>query len=139
MIRRPPRSTRVRSSAASDVYKRQRGKRTENQVDVVDADQLLVIRDHLDRAARIVDYVERYLASEQTALGVDVVGPELVALLERFSISGEISCQRKRHTDLDRCARLAGLGSRGRGARAGTASEHEGHSASTGDRAHPHG
>src|SRR5665811_1241073 len=37
MIRRPPRSTRVRSSAASDVYKRQRGAGTgqEREGDVV--------------------------------------------------------------------------------------------------------
>src|SRR5665811_963712 len=40
MIRRPPRSTRVRSSAASDVYKRQ------------DTEVLVALLDLLDRARR---------------------------------------------------------------------------------------
>jgi len=75
------------------------------------------------------------MTAEQTALGIDVVGPELVALLERLSISGEISAQGKRHTDRDRCARLGGLSSRGRTSRTGTASEQEGQSAGAGNHA----
>src|SRR5450756_3207190 len=46
MIRRPPRSTQSRSSAASDVYKRQRAKRAPNLVERVDLLGEILEADH---------------------------------------------------------------------------------------------
>src|SRR6185312_15526455 len=108
----------------------QRGERPEGQLYVVLAEQRLVVRDHLVRRASVVEDGQLDPAAENTAVGVHVLGPELVPPLERLAVSGEVSGQRQRRADGDRARGLARRGgSAARGARArargqGTQSEH---------------
>ena len=80
----------------------ERRERAENQLVVVGGDQLLVVGDDLGRARRVRDDVELDRVAHQAAGGVDVVGPELVALLERLAVGREVPGQRQRRADRDR-------------------------------------
>ena len=71
---------------------------------MVDADQLLIVRGDLNGAARIVDDVEADLPAQEPAVGIGLLGPQLVALLEGLAVSREVPGERQGHPDLDRLA-----------------------------------
>src|SRR5678809_96168 len=69
MIRRPPRSTLDRSSAASDVYKRQGGERAR---EYVRAREALQVADELARAGHITALAAQRLR-KRTEVNIDLV------------------------------------------------------------------
>ena len=77
----------------------QRRERPQEEVDVVAADQGVVVGDDGVLVARVVLDVELHLASEQTALLVDRGRPDLIALLRRAPRLGEVSSERQRDAD----------------------------------------
>ena len=66
MIRRPPRSTLDRSSAASDVYKRQVGDHDEDQEGVLAEEAALVAGEQVGGAGEAVSYT--HLRAHETVL-----------------------------------------------------------------------
>ena len=77
----------------------QAGDRAEHQVNVVLGDQGLVVGDHLGGAGGVVDDLELDLAAEDAARLVDLVGPELVALLRGLAGVAEVAGQREGDAD----------------------------------------
>ena len=82
--------------------RQQRRERPEHERILVRADQLLVVRHDLRRARGVIEDVHRDLVPEQPAVGVLVLGPELIALLERLPVGREVARERQRCADRDR-------------------------------------
>ena len=80
----------------------QRRERAEHEVDVVLRDQVLVVRDDLVRAARVVDDLQLDLPAEDAAVRVHRVGPQLVPPLRGLARIGEVAGQRERDPDHER-------------------------------------
>src|SRR6185437_7243420 len=80
----------------------QRGERAEGERHVVGVDQCLVVGDDLGRRAVVVEDLDLDLAAEQAAVGVDLAGPELVAVLVGLAVGAEVTGQRQRGADHDR-------------------------------------
>src|SRR5690348_5865068 len=67
------------------------GERPDGEIDVVHRDQFVVVGSHLIRRAVVADDVELHLTPQQTAVLVHLVRPELIALLERLAVVGEVA------------------------------------------------
>ncbi len=80
----------------------QRGERPEGQVDVVGVDQRLVVGDDLVGVALVIQDRQLDLAAEDAARRVDVLDPQVVALLEGLAVGGEVAGQGEGRTDGDR-------------------------------------
>ena len=91
----------------------------ERESDLVLRDQVLVVRDDLVRARRVVDDLQLDLVAQEPAVGVDDARPELVAALRGLARVGEVAGERERDPDLDRARRRAVR--RGRSSRRGRA------------------
>ena len=69
----------------------QRTERPKDEGDLILGDQVLIVGHHLLRAAGIVGILHRHLVTEQAALGVDVLGPQVVSLDEGLTVAGEVA------------------------------------------------
>src|SRR6185437_13835661 len=96
----------------------QRGERAEGERHVVGVDQRLVVGDDLAGRAVVVEDLDLDLAAEQAAVGVDLAGPELVAVLVGLAVGAEVAGQRQRGADHNRSF---GAAAAGRAAAGGTA------------------
>ena len=76
--------------------------RPERERDLVVRDQVLVVRDDLRRARRVVDDLQLHLLALEAAVHVDHGGPELVAAHRGLAGIGEVSRERERDADLHR-------------------------------------
>ena len=80
----------------------QRRERPEGQVHVVVVDQRLVVGDDLVRRALVIQDRQLHLAAHDAAMGVHVLGPQLVALLEGHTVGLEAAVEGERRADRDR-------------------------------------
>ena len=92
--------------------------RPHDNVDFVDVDQLGVDAGHVGRIGLIVVVDELYFAAEESALGVDLLRPDLGAEQRLLAVGRERSGQRHGEAELDRVAVLRRCGRR-RGQAAG--------------------
>ena len=77
-------------------------KGSEGEIDFIDGYQFLVVEASLLGPRGIVINDELDLMTQKATFFVDVVLPELVALLQRLSITGCISGERQRNANLHR-------------------------------------
>ena len=115
----------VPSRHPSGRRREERRERTEDQRHLVGADQRLVVRDHLRRARGVGQHLQLDPVSQQPALGVLVVDPELIALLERLAVRGEVARERERGPDRDRASRGAAATAAAAAAATGAAARRE--------------
>ena len=77
------------------------GEGTDDQVDLLLVDQLLVVGGDTLGARLVVQHLEAYVAAEQAAVGVDVLGPGLVTALDALAGLAEVAGEGQRDADHD--------------------------------------
>jgi hypothetical protein len=73
----------------------------------VGGDQRLVVRHDLGRVRGVGLDDQLDWVTEQPSRLVDVAGPEVIALLERLTVGGEVTRERQGDADLDGAQRVA--------------------------------
>jgi hypothetical protein len=79
----------------------QAGERSEHEVDLVLADQVLVVRRHLIGTRRVIDDLQYHRMSVDPALAIHDACPGLVTLLRGSPRIGEVTGQRERDANRD--------------------------------------
>jgi len=95
----------LRDRRGREVQQRREG--AEEQIDLVLGDELGVVGDDRVLVARVVGDLELDLATEQAAVGVDLVAPDLVPLAGLATGLGEVTGQRQGDADDDRVLAVA--------------------------------
>jgi hypothetical protein len=67
------------------------GVRANGEINVIHRNELGVVGGHLFRGTVVRDDVELYLAPQQAATLIDLVGPKFITLLKRFAIVGKVA------------------------------------------------